>query len=233
MTDIVRLENVVKAYGDVHALKNVNLTIEKGEFIAIMGPSGSGKSTILNLIGCMDKPSTGNVFIDGIDIAAASQQRLTEIRRDKIGLVFQQFHLVPYLTALENVMLAQYYHSMPDSNDAKDALNKVGLADRIDHLPRQLSGGEQQRVCVARALINDPAIILADEPTGNLDETNEELVMKIFKDLHDEGRTLVLVTHDIEIGESAQRRVFLEHGVIISSKHFAKHHSHLVENIKK
>lgn len=226
--DSVVLENVTKSYGELRAVKTMNLRIKKGEFIAIMGPSGSGKSTLLNLVGCLDKPTTGKITIDGEDVTTVSPRKLTEIRRDKIGLVFQQFHLVPYLTALENVMLAQYYHSMPDAEEAKEALAEVGLLDRINHLPRQLSGGEQQRVCVARALINDPVLILADEPTGNLDEKNEEIVMDIFRKLHSEGRTLVLVTHDVEIGEMAQRRIYLEHGALITPDHFASHHSHIV-----
>src|SRR3990170_3509018 len=204
----VILESVTKSYGEVNAVKNMNLRIKKGEFIAIMGPSGSGKSTLLNLIGCLDKPTTGKIIIDGENVTSVNSRKLTEIRRDKIGLIFQQFHLVPYLNAWENVMLAQYYHSMPDAQEAKEALAEVGLIDRISHLPRQLSGGEQQRVCVARALINDPTIILADEPTGNLDEKNEEIVTDIFKKLHSEGRTIVLVTHDVEIGEMAERRIY-------------------------
>lgn len=226
----VILESVTKSYGEVKAVKNMNLRIKKGEFVAIMGPSGSGKSTLLNLIGCLDKPTTGKIIIDGENVTSVKSRKLTEIRRDKIGLIFQQFHLVPYLTALENVMLAQYYHSMPDALEAKEALAEVGLLDRINHLPRQLSGGEQQRVCVARALINDPILILADEPTGNLDEKNEEIVMDIFKKLHMEGRTLVLVTHDVEIGKMTQRRMYLEHGALITPDHFASHHSHLIKD---
>lgn len=228
--DLVIIEKVTKSYGELHALKDVNLKIEKGEFVAIMGPSGSGKSTMLNMIGCMDKPTTGRIVIDDVDVTAVNPQKLTEIRRDKIGLVFQQFHLVPYLTALENVMLAQYYHSMPDATEAKEALDKVGLGARVNHLPKELSGGEQQRVCVARALINHPALVLADEPTGNLDEANEEIVMDIFKKLHSEGHTIVMVTHDVEMGELAQRRIYLEHGNVITPQHFASHHSHLVKN---
>jgi putative ABC transport system ATP-binding protein len=167
---------------------------------------------MMNIIGCMDKPSTGDVILDGVNIAKESSKNLTTTRRDKIGLIFQQFHLVKYLTALENVMVAQYYHSMPDEKEALEALDRVGLADRARHLPSQLSGGEQQRVCIARALINYPMLILADEPTGNLDEANESLVLEIFKTLHREGSTLVVVTHDPEVAEDAQRTVVLEHG---------------------
>ena len=181
-----------------------------------MGPSGSGKSTLMNIIGCMDKPSLGEVILDGKDIAKESDKGLTAIRRDKIGLIFQQFHLVNYLTAVENVMVAQYYHSIPDEKEALEALDRVGLADRAKHLPSQLSGGEQQRVCIARALINHPELILADEPTGNLDEANENIVLDIFRQLHNEGSTLIVVTHDPEVGEVAQRMVTLEYGRIKS-----------------
>jgi putative ABC transport system ATP-binding protein len=179
-----------------------------------MGPSGSGKTTMMNIIGCMDKPSAGEVILDGVNISRESARGLTTIRRDKIGIIFQQFHLVNYLTALENVMVAQYYHSMPDEKEAMEALERVGLAERAKHLPSQLSGGEQQRVCIARALINYPALILADEPTGNLDEANEQIVIDIFKRLHAEGSTIIVVTHDPEVAEDAQRTVVLEHGRI-------------------
>jgi putative ABC transport system ATP-binding protein len=179
-----------------------------------MGPSGSGKTTMMNIIGCMDKPSGGEVFLEGVDISKENAAGLTAIRRDKIGLIFQQFHLVNYLSALENVMVAQYYHSMPDEKEAREALEKVGLGSRSHHLPAQLSGGEQQRVCIARALINYPRLILADEPTGNLDEVNERIVIDIFKELHAGGSTIVVVTHDPEVAEDAQRTVVLEHGRI-------------------
>ncbi|MBR1561726.1 MAG: ABC transporter ATP-binding protein [Ruminococcus sp.] len=209
---LLELKNVYKIYGELHALDDVSLKVEKGEWVSIMGPSGSGKSTMMNIIGCMDKPSKGEVLLDGVDIAKESKKNLTNIRRDKIGLIFQQFHLVNYLTAIENVMLAQYYHSLPDEKEALEALERVGLADRAKHLPSQLSGGEQQRVCVARALINYPEIILADEPTGNLDEKNEETVVELFHKLHDEGTTLIVVTHDPEVAEVAQRTLVLRDG---------------------
>lgn len=211
---LLELKHVYKIYGDLHALHDVNLTVEKGEWLAIMGPSGSGKSTMMNIIGCMDKPTKGEVLLDGVDIAKENAKNLTTIRRDKIGLIFQQFHLVNYLTALENVMLAQYYHSIPEEKEALEALERVGLADRAKHLPSQLSGGEQQRVCVARALINHPEIILADEPTGNLDDANEETVVELFRQLHEEGTTLIVVTHDPEVAEVAQRMVVLRNGKI-------------------
>ncbi len=212
---LLEIKNVSKIYGPLKALDGVDLTVENGEWLAIMGPSGSGKSTMMNIIGCMDKPSLGEVILDGADIAKESNKKLTEIRRDKIGLIFQQFHLINYLTALENVMVSQYYHSMPDEKEAMEALSRVGLADRAKHLPSQLSGGEQQRVCIARALINHPEIVLADEPTGNLDEANENIVIDIFKQLHRQGTTLIVVTHDPEVAEVAQRTVVLEHGRLV------------------
>ena len=211
---VLELKNVYKIYGELHALDDVNLKVEKGEWVSIMGPSGSGKSTMMNIIGCMDKPTKGEVLLDGVDISKQSKKNLTTIRRDKIGLIFQQFHLVNYLTAVENVMLAQYYHSIPDEKEALEALERVGLADRAKHLPSQLSGGEQQRVCVARALINYPEIILADEPTGNLDEANEEIVVDLFNKLHQDGTTLIVVTHDPEVAEVAQRKIVLRSGKI-------------------
>jgi putative ABC transport system ATP-binding protein len=212
--DLLELKDVSKVYGQLKALQNINLTVKQGEWLAIMGPSGSGKTTMMNIVGCMDKPSSGEVILDGANISRESARNLTTIRRDKIGLIFQQFHLVNYLTALENVMVAQYYHSMPDEKEAMEALERVGLASRARHLPSQLSGGEQQRVCIARALINYPMLILADEPTGNLDEANERIVIDIFKQLHAEGSTIVVVTHDPEVAEDAQRTVMLEHGRI-------------------
>jgi putative ABC transport system ATP-binding protein len=205
---LLELQNVSMIYGNVKALQEIDLTVQQGEWLALMGPSGSGKTTLMNIIGCMDKASAGSVILDGIDLANISPPNLTTLRRDKIGLVFQQFHLIPYLTALENIMVAQYYHSMPDEQEALVALDRVGLKERARHLPSQLSGGEQQRVCIARALINYPMLILADEPTGNLDEANESI-----------GHTVIMVTHDPEVAEQAERCVVLEHGRIASSKH--------------
>ena len=215
---LLEIKNISKIYGNLKALDNVSLSVDSGEWVAIMGPSGSGKSTLMNIIGCMDKPTLGEVRLDGKDISKESAKSLTEIRRDKIGLIFQQFHLVNYLTAVENVMVAQYYHSVPDEKEALEALARVGLQDRAKHLPSQLSGGEQQRVCIARALINHPELILADEPTGNLDEANENIVLEIFRQLHEEGTTLVVVTHDPEVGEVAQRTITLDHGRIKSDE---------------
>jgi len=212
--NILTLTEISKIYGDLKALDKINLTVEEGEWLSIMGPSGSGKTTLMNIIGCMDKPSLGKIDLAGQDISKLSSKELTIVRRDMIGLVFQQFHLVNYLTALENVMMAQYYHSLPDEKEALEALESVGLKERAKHLPNQLSGGEQQRVCIARALINHPKLLLADEPTGNLDEKNEKLVMEIFEKLHNAGSTIIVVTHDPEIADQAERMVVLEHGKI-------------------
>lgn len=214
---LLKLKDVSMLYnGKVRALDGINFSVDKGEWVAIMGPSGSGKTTLMNIIGCMDKATSGEVILDGISLEDVDSQQLTEIRREKIGMVFQQFHLVPYLTAVENVMVAQYYHGLPDLNDAMAELKRVGLEDRANHLPSQLSGGEQQRVCIARALINYPVLILADEPTGNLDEANQNLVMKIFHELHAEGHTIITVTHSPDVGREAQRCIVLEHGRIKS-----------------
>lgn len=213
--NILELKDVSMVYGTVQALRDINLAVREGEWLAIMGPSGSGKTTMMNIIGCMDKPSFGTVILDGQDLTVTSSRDLTEIRRDKIGLIFQQFHLISYLTALENVMMAQYYHSMVDEKEALKALERVGLGQRAKHLPNQLSGGEQQRVCIARALINYPKLILADEPTGNLDGENEEIVMDIFRQLHEEGSSIVMVTHSLEVAAHAERHIVLEHGHIV------------------
>jgi putative ABC transport system ATP-binding protein len=212
--NILEMKDISMIYGPVKALWNVSLTVERGEWLAIMGPSGSGKTTLMNIIGCMDKPTSGSVTLDGRELSKLDNSELTVIRRDKIGLVFQQFHLISYLTALENVMTAQYYHSLIDEKEALSALERVGLRDRAKHLPRQLSGGEQQRVCIARALINYPALILADEPTGNLDETNERIVLDILRQLHSEGSTIIVVTHDPEVAAEAEKTVFLDHGLM-------------------
>ena len=208
----LEIRNISKSFGAVNALADISFAVNRGEWIAIMGPSGSGKTTMINIIGCMDRPTSGAVILDGEDVAGLSAEELTVIRRDKIGLVFQQFHLIPYLTAVENVMVAQYYHSLVDENEALQALDRVGLLERARHLPRQLSGGEQQRVCIARALINHPKLILADEPTGNLDETNGGIVMDLFRRLHAEGSTIVVVTHDPDVAACAEKTIVLEYG---------------------
>src|SRR5271166_2720228 len=226
---MIKLKNVSRLYpakaeangGVIRALDDFCLNVDPGEWIAIMGPSGSGKSTMVNLIGCLDRPTTGEIWLDGENVAQLSNSDLNRVRAEKIGFVFQQFHLIPYLTALENVMLAQYFHSMTDEQEALEALARVGLRDRAHHLPSQLSGGEQQRVCIARALINDPKIVLADEPTGNLDAVNEEIVLRLLRELHQQGRTIVMVTHDPVVARLADRRVELHHGKIASQEVFS------------
>src|SRR5450631_1139739 len=210
-----------KDNGSIHALEDFSLTVAPGEWIAIMGPSGSGKSTLVNLIGCLDRPSSGEIWLDGQNVAGISAADLNRVRAEKIGFIFQQFHLIPYLTAVENVMLAQYLHSMTDEEEALRALDRVGLKDRAHHVPSQLSGGEQQRVCIARALINDPKIVLADEPTGNLDAVNEEIVLRLLRELHRNGRTIVMVTHDPVVARLADRRIELHHGKIAAQEVFA------------
>ncbi len=213
---MIELREVTKEYnGATRALDRVSLDIAEGEWVAVMGPSGSGKTTLLNLLSCLDRPTSGTAIIDGADVTRLTAHQLTRFRREKVGLVFQQFYLVPYLTALENVMLAQYFHSMPDAHEARAALEQVGLGGRFHHLPSQLSGGEQQRVCVARALINQPRIIHADEPTGNLDAANEQIVLELFRQMHARGHTIVLVTHDATVGALADRVMRLEHGRLV------------------
>src|SRR6202451_3531255 len=207
--------------GVIRALDNFSLNVDPGEWIAIMGPSGSGKSTLVNLIGCLDRPTRGEIWLDGEDVANISPSELNRGRAEKIGFVFQQFHLIPYLTALEHRMLAQYFHSMTDEQEALEALERVGLKGRAEHVPSQLSGGEQQRVCIARALINDPKIVLADEPTGNLDAVNEEIVLRLLRELHQQGRTIVMVTHDPVVARLADRRIELHHGKIAAQEVFA------------
>jgi putative ABC transport system ATP-binding protein len=220
----IELRRVTKQYstktGELRALDDISLSVAPGEWLAVMGPSGSGKSTLVNLIGCLDRATSGEVVLDGESLASLSSADLNRVRAEKIGFVFQQFHLIPYLTALENVMLAQYFHSMTDENEALEALHRVGLRERARHLPGQLSGGEQQRVCIARALINDPSIVLADEPTGNLDAANEAIVLQILRDLHKQGRTIVMVTHDAVVARLADRRIDLHHGRVAAQELF-------------
>src|SRR5882762_9551224 len=227
---MIRLKGVTKSYpakaeqdsgGLIRALDGISLEIAPGEWVAMMGPSGSGKSTLVNLIGCLDRPTSGEIWLDGENVAGFSASDLNRVRAEKIGFVFQQFHTIPYLTAVENVMLAQYFHSMTDEKEALEALDRVGLKERAYHLPSQLSGGEQQRVCIARALINDPKIVLADEPTGNLDAANEEIVLRLLREFHLQGRTIVMVTHDPVVARLADRRIELHHGKIAAQEVFA------------
>lgn len=216
---IVELKNVSKHYMDVKALDCVSLDIETHEWLSIIGPSGSGKTTLLNIIGGMDKPDEGGVFLENRLVPLLSDKERARIRSEKIGFVFQQHHLVSYLTAVENVMLAQYFHSLPDEREAKEALGKVGLKHRINHRPSQLSGGEQQRVCIARALINSPVLLLADEPTGDLDKENTRAVCELLRELYEKEKfTLVIVTHNPFVAEYAGRIIMLEDGKITQDK---------------
>ncbi|HEG2605038.1 TPA: ABC transporter ATP-binding protein [Campylobacter jejuni] len=212
--ELIKINNLNKEFGKVKALNNINLSVYEGEWLAIMGPSGSGKSTLLNILSLMDTPSSGEYILDNENLEQMDEEQKITLRREKIGLVFQQFHLIPYLNALENVMLSQYYHSSVDEEDAKMVLEKVGLSHRLTHLPSQLSGGEQQRVCIARALINNPGLLLADEPTGNLDEANEQIVLQTLQKLKNEGKTIVLITHNPDLAKFADRTLILQHGVL-------------------
>ncbi|KUO58420.1 MAG: hypothetical protein APF84_01625 [Gracilibacter sp. BRH_c7a] len=217
--NIITTMNLSKCYnGKTLVLDNLNIAIKKGEWANIMGPSGSGKTTLLNILSCLDRPTDGSVIINGTEVTRLSQDEMAAFRRENIGLVFQQYHLIPYLTALENVMLAQHFHSMVDEKEAKDTLELVGLGHRLDHIPAHLSGGEQQRVSIARALINQPAIILADEPTGNLDRANGKIILDLFKKLHKKGHTIVIVTHDPEIGTMGDRLIRLMDGRTVNEK---------------
>src|SRR6202161_4690413 len=222
---MIRLNNVTKSYPAraeensgglnlIKALDGISLSIAPGEWVAVMGPSGSGKSTLVNLIGCLDRPTSGEIWLDQQNVASLSTSELNHVRAETIGFIFQQFHMIPYLSAVENVMLAQYFHSMTDESEAVAALQRVGLGDRLSHVPSDLSGGEQQRVCIARALINNPPILLADEPTGNLDAANQKIVADILRELHAVGHTIVMVTHDPEMAALAQRKIALSHGKV-------------------
>ncbi|EIQ01207.1 ABC-type antimicrobial peptide transport system, ATPase component [Opitutaceae bacterium TAV1] len=213
---VIETRGLTKRFGHVTALDNVSLTIRQGEFIAFMGASGSGKTTLMNILTCLDTATEGKILLDGVDAAALDDEGRRVFRAEKIGLIFQQFHLIPYLSALENLMLAQHYHSMVDEAAARAVLDKVGLGHRVTHLPHQLSGGEQQRVCIARALVNEPHFIFADEPTGNLDEENERIVLGLLRDLHRQGRTIIMVTHNPDLICHVDRVVRLHHGKVIS-----------------
>lgn len=214
MKEVIKIKHLNKSFGEVKALQDINLSVPQGQWLAIMGPSGSGKSTLLNILSLMDEQSSGEYLLDGVSVKMLSEEDKIKIRREKIGLIFQQFHLIPYLNALENVMLAQYYHSSVDEEDAKAVLEKVGLSHRLKHLPSELSGGEQQRLCIARALINNPELLLADEPTGNLDEANEQIVLELLRTLKNEGKTIVLITHNEDLAKQADTMLILKHGVM-------------------
>jgi len=221
---VITLEGITKVYlaGEVEvaALKGISLHIPEGEFVAIMGPSGSGKSTLMNLIGCLDQPSSGRYILDGYDVSALSDDQLAWIRNRKIGFVFQSYNLIPRASAVHNVEMPLIYAG--DSEQRREramaALESVGLLERASHLPNELSGGQQQRVAVARALVTDPAILLADEPTGNLDSESSVEIMKLLRELNRQGRTIVLITHESDIAAFAQRVVRLRDGVIVSDE---------------
>ncbi|MCB0258750.1 MAG: ABC transporter ATP-binding protein [Calditrichaeota bacterium] len=219
------IRNITKTYHmaseEVRALRGVTLELEQNEYIAIMGPSGSGKSTLMNVIGCLDTPSSGEYFLEGVDVSKMSDDQLAEIRNRKIGFVFQTFNLIPRSDVFHNVELPLIYGGLSGADRrklAEAAIEKVGLSDRITHKPNELSGGQRQRVAIARALVNNPSIILADEPTGNLDTATGEEIMQVFNDLHAAGNTIILVTHETEIAQHAHRTIRLRDGMIESDE---------------
>jgi len=226
---LIQVQNLKKIYGSgeiaVHALDGVDASIGQGEFTAIMGPSGSGKSTLMNILGCLDRPTSGSYILDGEDVSEMSKEELADVRNRKVGFVFQSFNLLPRLSALKNVMLPMMYRPEdrldPEEREewAITALESVGLGDRLDHRPNELSGGQQQRVAIARALVNEPSLILADEPTGNLDSRSSVEIMALIHDLHAQGVTILMVTHEPDIAAHAGRVICLHDGQIISDGH--------------
>ena len=212
---LLELDHISKIYGDLHAVDDLSLTVPQGQWLAIVGSSGSGKTTLMNMIGCMDTPSKGSVMLEGRKLEDLNAKQLADVRKNMIGLVFQKFYLVPHLTAVENVMVAQYYHSVVNEQQALEALERVGLKERAHHLPGQLSGGEQQRVALARAFAPAPQLVLADEPTGNLDAaTGHQIIELMFAINAERGTTLILVTHDEEIAARCARRLRMHAGRI-------------------
>lgn len=224
---MISLEGITKSYEvgkeKIDVLKNIDLYVEAGEFTAIMGPSGSGKSTLMNIIGCLDKPTKGHYFLDGVDVSEYKEVELARVRNTSIGFVFQQFHLLPRLTALKNVELPMIYKGIGKrerQERAEEALRKMGLEDRMDHLPNALSGGQKQRVAIARAIVNEPKLILADEPTGALDTKTSQSIMELFSRLNDEGTTIIVVTHEPEVAAFARRIIMLRDGEIVTGEQY-------------
>jgi putative ABC transport system ATP-binding protein len=213
----IEVSRLTKAYDErTEALHNVTFSVSRGEWVSIMGPSGSGKTTLLNIIACLDSPSSGTVKIGDTTVTSLGPRQKTMFRSQNIGLIFQQYHLMPHLTALENVVMAQYFAGAVDENDARAVLERVGMGGRLDHMPAHLSGGEQQRVCIARALVNAPRLLLADEPTGNLDSDNGRKVLGLLEELHDDGRTIIMVTHSPEVASLGDRVLRLVDARLVS-----------------
>ena len=214
--NIIETNGLTRNYADICALKPLDLSVPEGEWLSVMGHSGSGKSTFMNLVGGLDRPSAGELRVGGKDLLTLSEDGLARFRREFVGIIFQQHHLVPYLTAVENVMMAQYFHSVPDETEARLALERVGLGHRLKNRPGELSGGEQQRVCIARAIINSPKLLLGDEPTGNLDHKSTIMVMELLKELRAEEKfTVVMVTHNQEVAAWGDRTIYLDDGVLV------------------
>ena len=234
---LIEIVEVTKVYGmgeiAVQALRGVDAQVNQGEFVAVMGPSGSGKSTLMNILGCLDRPTSGSYVLDGEDVSRLSKDELAGVRNKKIGFIFQSYNLLPRLSAVKNVMMPLLYNGHGGRSDreryerAAEVLTSVGLGDRMEHRPNELSGGQQQRVAIARALVNEPAIILADEPTGNLDTRSAEDIMGLLHQVHDQGGTIVMVTHELDIAEHAERVIYLLDGTIASDKTHASGIAHL------
>ena len=225
MDTIISMENINKSYqtgqNELHVLKDISLTVKKGEYLAILGPSGSGKSTLMNIIGCMDVADNGSYFLDGVQIEKASEVKLAQIRNQKIGFIFQKYHLIPTYNVLQNIVMPLLMRGMTleEAKEAsKDIIDMLGLTERIHHKPNELSGGQQQRVAIARALVGQPALLLADEPTGALDQSSGGEVLKLFQKLHDMGNTIVMITHDLNVAKHAKRMVQIIDGEIFEER---------------